>query len=217
MRRHKIEIILVVLIVLVIGVWAYLFLPGMLATEMYPLPDQYKQALIGYSKQYNVDPCLLAGLIYRESGFNVSSQSGAGALGMTQFMPSTAASLAARIGIPNFSPSQLLSDPDLSIHLGAAYVSELIQRNGGNVEDALLAYNGGQAQVQIKYAGLISVSKPYADAVQGAAGMYCNTYPELHQAAAQPAPAPAAATSAATAQPQKPNLNQLLIQWLTGT
>ncbi|HWX44087.1 MAG TPA: transglycosylase SLT domain-containing protein, partial [Solirubrobacteraceae bacterium] len=83
--------------------------------------------------RYGLDPALLYGLIQQESGFDPSARSSAGALGLTQLMPSTAASLGVTEPL----------DPAQSIEGGARYLSQLLHQFAGNTADALAAYNAG--------------------------------------------------------------------------
>lgn len=98
-----------------------------------------------------LDPAVLAGLVKQESGFDPSATSGAGAQGLTQLMPGTASSL----GV-----SEPL-DPAQSIAGGARYLGDLERQFGGNVTDALAAYNAGPGAVQ-QYGGV----PPYAETQQ---------------------------------------------------
>ncbi len=80
---------------------------------------------------------MLHGLIQQESGFDPSSQSSAGASGLTQLMPATASSL----GVANpLNPAE-------SIEGGARYLSQLMSQFAGNTTDALAAYNAGPGAV----------------------------------------------------------------------
>lgn len=82
-----------------------------------------------------VDPRLLAALTWAESGFNAGARSGAGAIGLTQLMPGTAAGL----GVDPIDPAQNLRG-------GARYLRAQLDRFG-SVELALAAYNAGPGRV----------------------------------------------------------------------
>ncbi len=98
-----------------------------------------------------VDPAVLHGLIQQESGFDPNATSSAGALGLTQLMPGTAASL----GVTEpLNPAQ-------SIAGGARYLGQLLKQFGGNTANALAAYNAGPGAVQ-RYGGV----PPYPETQQ---------------------------------------------------
>jgi soluble lytic murein transglycosylase-like protein len=95
-----------------------------------------------------IDPALLKGLVQQESGFNPNARSGAGAVGLTQLMPGTAAAL----GVTD------PTDPAQSLQGGARYLREQLDRFGGDERLALAAYNAGPGAVS-KYGGV----PPYAE------------------------------------------------------
>lgn len=96
--------------------------------------------------KYGVSPAVLAAMASQESGFNASAVSPAGAEGLMQFMPSTAAGL-------GVNPLDAASSVD-----GAArYLSSLTNRFG-STSMALAAYNAGPGTVS-RYGGI----PPYAE------------------------------------------------------
>jgi soluble lytic murein transglycosylase-like protein len=114
-------------------------------------PAAYAPLVQQAAARYGIDPALLAGLIQQESGFDSSARSSAGALGLTQLMPSTAASLGVAEPL----------DPAQSIEGGARYLAQLLAQFGGNAADALAAYNAGPGAVQ-RYGGV----PPYPETQQ---------------------------------------------------
>jgi hypothetical protein len=85
----------------------------------------------------------LYGLIRTESYFDKDIVSGAGAVGLAQLMPATAADVAARMKISK--PD--LTDPQTSITLGLNHLEGLLDRLG-SLPKALLAYNAGLSRVR---------------------------------------------------------------------
>lgn len=91
------------------------------------------------------EPVLYA-LIRSESFFDAKAGSSAGAQGLTQLMPSTAADEARKLKLP---PDYDLLDPQTNIRLGSHYFAGLISRTENNsVLSALFAYNAGLTNVR---------------------------------------------------------------------
>ena len=81
-----------------------------------------------------------------ESALDPRALSSAGALGLCQLMPATAAEVAAKLKLPRPSISGLF-DPDLNIRLGGRYLSSLLTRARGAMQFALAGYNAGEGAV----------------------------------------------------------------------
>jgi peptidoglycan lytic transglycosylase len=109
----------------------------------YPLA--YENIVVGHSKNYDLDPALLAAVIYRESKFNANARSSSGAIGLMQLLPATAKGIALHTGGSRFRVSDLLN-PEINVRYGAFYLRRLIDKYG-EVRLALAAYNAGQANV----------------------------------------------------------------------
>ena len=107
----------------------------------------YAAEIDAAAAKYHVDPALLRGLIRQESNFNANAQSPAGARGLTQLMPGTAAAL----GVDPSVPAQ-------AIEGGAKYLRQQLDRFGNDPAKALAAYNAGPGAVQ-RYGGV----PPYAE------------------------------------------------------
>jgi soluble lytic murein transglycosylase-like protein len=108
----------------------------------------YESQIQAAASKYGIDPAVLKGLIKQESGFNPNAGSPAGAQGLTQLMPGTAASL----GVSD------VHDPAQSIDGGAHYLRMQLDRFGGDYSKALAAYNAGPGAVQ-RFGGI----PPYAE------------------------------------------------------
>ena len=111
----------------------------------YFYPMKYKEEIIAYGSNYGIDAGLIASVANVESGFNESSISNKGAIGVMQLMPSTAQWIAEKLK-EDFS-EELLFNGEYNIKLGTYYLSYLLLQFG-NVETALCAYNAGPGNVK---------------------------------------------------------------------
>ncbi|HEX5225572.1 MAG TPA: lytic transglycosylase domain-containing protein [Solirubrobacteraceae bacterium] len=129
---------------------------------------QYEGLVAAAAQRNGIDPAILHGLIQQESGFDPSSQSSAGAQGLTQLMPGTASSM----GVSN------PLDPAESIEGGARYLGQLLKQFGGNTTDALAAYNAGPGAVS-QYGGVppYQETQDYVTKVLGYAEAYRQSHP----------------------------------------
>jgi soluble lytic murein transglycosylase len=113
----------------------------------YPL--MYRQEVVGYARIYDLDPALVAAVIYEESRFQRTTRSHAGAVGLMQLLPDTARGIAARTGGRNFRVDDLLT-ADINIRYGCWYLRHLRRKYARHADGdalALAAYNAGQANV----------------------------------------------------------------------
>ena len=109
-------------------------------------PEAYRDDFLHWGGEMDVDPYLLMGIARRESAYNPVALSPAGARGLMQLMPATAAQLGRRLGIGDPGPYGVL-DPEVNIRLGSTYLGELIDRYSGNRLAAAAAYNAGPSRV----------------------------------------------------------------------
>ena len=130
----------------VIGVAAVavvLHQPDFVERIRYPL--RYEAIVRGHAKNYDLDPALLAAVIYTESRFNADARSDAGAIGLMQLLPDTARGIAVRTGGNAFVVDDLYV-PELNVRYGAWYLRNLLNRYGDE-RTALAAYHAGQGNV----------------------------------------------------------------------
>jgi soluble lytic murein transglycosylase len=109
----------------------------------YPL--SYEQIVRGHARNYDLEPALLAAVIYQESKFDAEARSDAGAVGLMQLQPETAKGIALRTGGSRFRVDDL-TNPEINVRYGSWYLRHLIDKYGDE-ELALAAFNAGQGNV----------------------------------------------------------------------
>ena len=99
-------------------------------------PEQIRALVLDAGARHGVDPALLAAQLKAESNFDANAESPAGALGIAQFMPATAA----EYGVDPLDPAQAIDGQ-------ARYMARMLERFGGDPAKALAAYNAGPGRV----------------------------------------------------------------------
>jgi soluble lytic murein transglycosylase len=93
------------------------------------------------------DPWLIAAIIRQESGWDPTTVSNAGAVGLMQIMPAEAATIAEGAGIGAIERSALF-DPAVNIRVGAAELRQKLDAMNGNRTLAIASYNAGETAVR---------------------------------------------------------------------
>lgn len=128
-------------------------------------------------------------VIQAESTGNPSAISPAGAIGLMQVMPDTAAEIANEIGdqrflsLPPDERVKYLQRRDVSIKYGTYYLNKQLQQYNGDLEAALIAYNAGPGNADKwlaagrDYAALPKPSEtlPYVTKIMGNLGATANS------------------------------------------
>ncbi len=109
------------------------------------LPLRHEDVIRQQARDKNLDPALIAAVIYRESKFRDVTSS-AGAKGLMQILPSTAHFIARKSGGTEFEQGDL-ADPQINISYGSWYLRYLLDRYDGNAVAAVAAYNAGHTRV----------------------------------------------------------------------
>ncbi|MBR9842882.1 MAG: lytic transglycosylase domain-containing protein [Rhodobacteraceae bacterium] len=109
------------------------------------LPGPYYALHPLVNSRLPVPPEMALAIARRESEFDPSVVSGAGARGLMQVMPGTARQVAAAIGQP-YSHAWLTSDPDYNVTLGTSYLAGLAREFDGNVILVSAGYNAGPSR-----------------------------------------------------------------------
>jgi hypothetical protein len=118
--------------------------PGLVDRIQYPLAPEFLSDCD--RRRSGVDPLVLLAIIRQESRFQADALSSAGAVGLMQLMPRTAAKTAQKERLPK-PRKRDLTRPDLNVRLGAAYLSGLLKHYRGDYFRAVAAYNAGEAAV----------------------------------------------------------------------
>jgi len=108
--------------------------------QRFPMP--HEQAVVQRSREINLDPSYVYGLIRQESRFVTDARSGVGASGLMQVMPATARWTAKKIGLAGFTPDQI-TDRDTNIAIGTGYLKLILDDFAGSMPLATAAYNAG--------------------------------------------------------------------------
>jgi len=104
---------------------------------------QIDQMIFRAGKEYGVDPRLIHAVVFQESRYKTDAESHAGAQGLMQMMPATAARFAV----------EGKTGTEQNVYAGTKLLRWLLKRFDGNVELALAGYNAGEGSVD-KYDGI---------------------------------------------------------------
>ncbi|WP_404789590.1 transglycosylase SLT domain-containing protein [Altericista sp. CCNU0014] len=108
---------------------------------LYPMP--YWSDIQRWAQNHAVNPVLSLALMRQESRFEPTIQSVAGAMGLMQLMPETAAEVASQLKLETYR----LEDPSDNIRLGTWYLNSTHQTYQGNSMLAIASYNAGPGSV----------------------------------------------------------------------
>ena len=109
------------------------------------LPLRHEDIIRQQAADKGIEADLIAAVIYEESRFR-DQTSHAGARGLMQITPETAAFIARDSGGTRFTQKDLAT-PQINISYGAYYLRYLLRRYEGNVGLAVAAYNAGETNV----------------------------------------------------------------------
>ncbi len=110
------------------------------------LPLRHEDSIRQQAEEKDLDPALIAAVIYAESRFSGGQTSSAGARGLMQVTPATARAIAEQSGGVSFRVADL-ADSDINIRYGTYHLRDLLDQYGGNLIAALAAYNAGSGNV----------------------------------------------------------------------
>ncbi len=113
---------------------------GKLKEQYDNVPPQIDALYKKYAELNGIPYQLLRSVSFQESKYNPTAKSPAGAMGLMQLMPATAAELGLR--------GDDVYDPEKNIAAGAVYLSKRIKEYGGNIAFGLAAYNAGSGRLK---------------------------------------------------------------------
>ena len=145
LRRRRWLVAAVSLVV--VGTFAVIVALGPLgdAVREITLPLRHDDIIRQQARDKDLDPALIAAVIYEESKFR-DQTSHAGARGLMQITPQTAEYIARKSGGTEFEQGDLAT-PQINIAYGSFYLRYLLVRYDGNDELAEAAYNAGETNV----------------------------------------------------------------------
>ena len=175
--RFVVAISLALLAFAGVAAWVVEAEPDWYLRARYPL--EYEHIVSAHARNYDLDPALLAAVIYAESRFDADVESSAGAVGLMQLLPDTAKGIALRTGGDRFVESDLL-DPEINVRYGSWYLNHLRSRYDGDMRLALAAYHAGQGNVDdwLAQGGGIAFpeTQDYVDEVERVRRVYARAY-----------------------------------------
>ena len=130
----------VALVALVAALPFILKTPQTVRQTIYPL--KYEDTIREVSAEYDLEPTLVAAVVYTESRFRPDVESHRGAYGLMQLLPETAEFIQKKSGIEGD-----YRDPETNLRIGAWYLGYLDDRYLGNERLMLAAYNSGEGRV----------------------------------------------------------------------
>jgi soluble lytic murein transglycosylase len=129
------------------------------AVKEVTLPLRHEDIIRQQAADKNLDPALIAAVIYTESRFR-DQTSHAGAKGLMQLMPSTADYIARKSGGTAFVQGDLAT-PQINIAYGSWYLRYLLDRYHGSVVLTLAAYNAGEGKVDEWWQAAAARGEPF--------------------------------------------------------
>ncbi|MBN1885618.1 MAG: lytic transglycosylase domain-containing protein [Candidatus Krumholzibacteriota bacterium] len=110
-------------------------------------PVAYAEAVTEAAAAFNLPPELILAVAREESLFDRNAVSSAGAMGLMQLMPATAAWIGGKTGAGE-SGGERLVDPVFSLRAGAWYLRFLLDRGDDSIVSAAAAYNAGHGKMR---------------------------------------------------------------------
>jgi soluble lytic murein transglycosylase len=118
--------------------------PSWYTRTVYPL--EHAGAIRAGAARYDLDPALVAAVVYAESKFDEHARSSQGAVGLMQILPETADQIAGESGGVTFT-TQDLETPRINVRYGSYYLRQALDAFDGDKVAAVASYNAGMGAV----------------------------------------------------------------------
>ncbi|MBX2848292.1 MAG: lytic transglycosylase domain-containing protein [Acidiferrobacterales bacterium] len=125
------------------------------------IKSQYDAYIVNIALKYDLEPAFIKAIMHIESAFDANAISRAGAMGLMQLMPATAAS---------YELTHNQFEPRNNIEVGVRHMKDLMDRYDGDKTLSLAAYNAGAGAVS-RYNG-VPPYKETQDYVVKVMGLY---------------------------------------------
>ncbi|MBF6620447.1 MAG: lytic transglycosylase domain-containing protein [Patulibacter sp.] len=112
------------------------------AVDTIRLPIGHTELIREQAKEKDLDPALVAAVIYAESRFRDNQESSAGAMGLMQVTPETASDIARESGASSFEVGDLHT-AEVNVRYGTWRLRDMLRRFDGDVALAAAGYNAG--------------------------------------------------------------------------
>ena len=114
-----------------------------------PVKSKFDALIVNMALKYDLEPSFIKAVVHIESAFDPFALSHAGAMGLMQLMPATAAV---------YQLTQDHFNPNRNVEVGVQHIKDLMERYDSDKRLSLAAYNAGAGAVS-KYNGI----PPYAE------------------------------------------------------
>lgn len=129
---------------LILTLGLFIIIASVVVSALYPIA--YRDSINEYSREYNLDPFLVASIINVESNYDKNATSSKNAKGLMQIGESTGLWASEVLGINNYYP-EMLYVPEVNIRIGTWYLNQLNKEFNNNQDLVLAAYNAGSGNV----------------------------------------------------------------------
>lgn len=178
--RFLVAISLALLAFAGVAAWVVEAEPDWYLRTRYPL--EYDHIVTAHARNYDLEPELVAAVIYAESRFDPEAVSSAGAVGLMQLLPETAKGIALRTGGDRFVVSDL-RNPEINVRYGSWYLDHLRGRYDGDMRLTLAAYHAGPGNVDEwldRGSGIeFAETREYVNEVMRVRDVYAKAYPDV--------------------------------------